>query len=248
MHRLILFFILVFFLSGSGWAQDLFNKQIAKSQGEIKRLKAKLGKTKGKKARNDIQAKINSNQKKINQLKKQLATGKSGTTFLVSIEAEESLGSLEAEEKVVDVFTEQRRPQYEIGGRGGIFCGTTALIGEARFPLRLVLGPATTAVRLSAGLTQDWEMSRRYVPVCLDMIYNFPPDWFSGVENYLGFGLNYVALTTGRVSGSAGGQLLYGIESEGFDGRVFGEIGYGILRTGFSASQKGLTIMAGYRR
>jgi hypothetical protein len=80
------------------------------------------------------------------------------------------------------------------------------------------------------------------------MTYNFPPDWFSGVENYLGFGLNYVVLTTGRVSGSAGGQVLYGVESEGFDGRLFGEIGYGIVRTGFSASQRGLTVMAGYRR
>jgi hypothetical protein len=68
------------------------------------------------------------------------------------------------------------------------------------------------------------------------------------VENYLGVGLNYLVLTTGRRSGTVGGEAFYGIQSEGFGGMVFGEIGYAIMRTGFSASYKGASVLAGYRK
>ena len=71
--------------------------------------------------------------------------------------------------------------------------------------------------------------------------------WCVSVENYVGGGLNYVVLTSGRVSGSLGGQLFYGIESKGFNGILFGELGIGILRTGFSPDHQGLTLLLGYR-
>ena len=90
-------------------------------------------------------------------------------------------------------------------------------------------------------------MSRRFAPVMFDIVLNFPAGWFTGVENYLGGGLNYVVKMTGQTAGTVGGQIFYGIESEGFGGKLFGEIGWAALRTGFSPSQKGTTILFGYR-
>jgi hypothetical protein len=142
----------------------------------------------------------------------------------------------------------EKRFRFDLGGTVGVFCGAVGINGEVRFPLRFVVGPARASLRFSTGFEQSKDSSRRYVPVCFDGILNFPPGWFTGVENYLGAGLNYVALTSGRVSGTVGGQIFYGVESDGFGGRVFGEIGYGYLRTGFDPSHKGLTVMAGFRQ
>jgi hypothetical protein len=69
----------------------------------------------------------------------------------------------------------------------------------------------------------------------------------TGVENYLGAGLNYTVLTTGRVMGDLGGQVFYGVDSNGFGGTLFCEVGLAMLRTGFSPSQRGVTLLFGYR-
>jgi hypothetical protein len=136
----------------------------------------------------------------------------------------------------------------EIGTVAGLFSASTGAFGEIRLPMRYVVGPATSSFRLAGGLAQSEDMSRRYAPIQIDAILNFPAGYFTGVENYLGAGLNYVVLTSGMKPGSIGGQMFYGVESTGFGGKLFGELGYGILRTGFTPSHRGITAMVGYRR
>jgi len=45
-----------------------------------------------------------------------------------------------------------------------------------------------------------------------------------------------------------GGQIFYGVEGAGFNGILFGEVGYAILRTGFSDARKGTIVQVGFRR
>ncbi|MFC1511272.1 hypothetical protein ACFL5U_02690 [Candidatus Margulisiibacteriota bacterium] len=158
----------------------------------------------------------------------------------------EGIVTAEVEEAVEETMVQAGA--FEVGGSVGVFAGATSVSGEIRFPLLHVFGPARTSVRVAGGFAQSGDTGRRYVPVHLAGIFNFPAGWFTGVENYLGAGLNYVVYTTGRTTGSIGGELFYGVESEGFGGKLFGEMGYGMLRTGFSPSHKGMTLLVGYRR
>lgn len=138
--------------------------------------------------------------------------------------------------------------KFEIGASSGLLAGATAFLGEARIPLRYVYGPATSSFRVALGYAQSKDGTRRYIPLQLDGILNFPPGIISGIENYLGMGLNYVLLTSGRTAGTIGGEVFYGVESEGFGGKLFGEMGYGMLRTGFSPMHNGVSLLIGYRR
>jgi hypothetical protein len=141
-----------------------------------------------------------------------------------------------------------KRLEFEIGGSVGLFAGTTALLGELRFALPHIIGPATTSFRVAGAYAQSEDSSRRYAPLCVDGILNFPAGWFTGVDNYLGAGVNYVVQTSGRKSGSFGTEVFYGVDGEGFGGRLFGELGYGYLNTGFGPSHQGMTVLVGYRR
>ena len=138
---------------------------------------------------------------------------------------------------------------YELGVIAGLFSGATALNGEIRFPLQKVFGPATTAVRYLFGVAQSGNAATRYYPVQADYIFVFPPEYITGVENYLGIGLNFTLYSTGGGIGMLGGQVCYGVQSEGFNGKLFGEIGYGLINSGsFSSSQKGISLLMGYRK
>lgn len=163
---------------------------------------------------------------------------------------------LDFEEDLVEIKGKTRKPKaatparfnFELGFLSGFYAATPAFSVEFRFPLAYVVGPTTSALRLVTGFAQTENLSRRYLPIYVDTLFYFPPGYLTGVENYVGCGLNYVFLTTGRKTGSLGGQIFYGVQSEGFTGKVFGELGYGLLRTGFSPAQKGLTILLGYRK
>ncbi|MBU0629533.1 MAG: hypothetical protein KKC80_01280 [Candidatus Margulisbacteria bacterium] len=175
---------------------------------------------------------------------------------VVSPEAETRVSrilSLEAEDFIAPPqeaaeSAERQRFLHSVGLSGGFFGGSTSLLGGVRFPLKLIFGPALTTVRLGAGLAQSRDAGLRYYPVNFDLLFCFPPGWFTGTDNYIGFGLNYVAATSLGKTGTLGGELFYGVESEGFGGTVFGEIGYAILRTGFSPSHKGATVLVGLRK
>ena len=244
----------------SGFAQKLSAKdikndkqQIVALQKEISRLKLKLKKTKAKQLRTDINDKIDLDQAKIKKVKNILypKPKKKAIKPPVLPPTAEAMPSLEAgpEESISREAVKPRRIgiNYEAGLHGGVFAGTSGFFAGVRAPLGIVLGPPVAAVRLSAGLTQTMATDRRYVPVSLALVFNFPPGFFSGVENYLGGGLNYTALTTGQKPGTIGGELFYGIQSEGFGGIVFGELGFGVLRSGLVPASSGLIVMVGFR-
>lgn len=166
-------------------------------------------------------------------------------SHLLTLEAEDFMYYPPVEVKEVSPGAFKR----SVGVNGGFFGGATTFLGEARFPLRMVFGPALTSFRVSAGLAQSRDAGTRYYPANFDLLFNFPPGWFTGTDNYIGFGLNYLLATTMSKPGTTlGGELFYGVESEGFGGTVFGEVGYAILRTGFSPSHKGVTVLVGLRK
>ncbi len=156
--------------------------------------------------------------------------------------------TLEAEEVKQEESSPERKLPFEIGGSFGALAGATCVNAEARFNLPYVLKAANTSSRISLGYAYARDDSRKYVPLCADVMLNIPPGKITGMDNYLGVGLNYVVITSGRVPGTIGGQMFYGVEAEGFGGKVFGELGYGILRTGFSPSHGGVTLLIGYRK
>ncbi|MDD5594157.1 MAG: hypothetical protein PHG97_05415 [Candidatus Margulisbacteria bacterium] len=257
---LVVFLLVAGLLLSASYAQKLTPQtikktkaEIVKLQDEVSRLKTKLKTAKTKQLKTDILDKIDLDQARIAKLKKLIypkPAAKKRLTRAATVEAISTLEAIGPEETVSTESGRERRKigiRTEIGVVGGFFAGTTGLLGEVRVPLNVILGPAATALRASGGLAQTISTDRRFVPLNLDLIFNFPPGWFSGVENYVGAGLNYVVLTTGQKQGTVGGELFYGIQSEGFGGIVFGEMGFGILRTGFSPSSKGVTIMVGFR-
>jgi hypothetical protein len=262
MARKIPILLFVFLLiTSAGFAAKLpikaiksYKKQVVNYQKEINRLNVRLKKAKAKQLRLDIKDKIDLNQAKIKKLKNILypkPAKKPIRAVLRRPPTAEANPSLEAspEEVITKETVAVRRIgiNYEAGLHGGVFAGTSGIFAGIRAPLGIVIGPAVTAVRLSAGLTQTMSTDRRYAPVSLDLVFNFPPGFFSGVENYLGGGLNYPVRTTGGQAGTVGGELFYGIQSEGFGGIVFGELGFGLLRSGIVPASSGLIVMVGFR-
>ena len=163
---------------------------------------------------------------------------------IISLEAEDFVTA--PQETAENI--ERQKFRHSVGIGGGFFGGTTSFFGGARFPLKVVFGPALMSIRVGAGLAQSRDAGTRYYPATFDFLFCFPPGWLTGTDNYIGFGLNYVVSTTLGKAGTVGGEIFYGVESEGFGGIVFGEVGYSILRTGFSPSHKGGTVLVGMRK
>ncbi len=249
MKKILILFLAAVLLQYACFAQAADEEKVAeiknkitKINNEIERLQKRIETTQAPKKIFQLEDLINGHRARVKKLEAELAE-------LEAQKIEEIFVTPEAEEiPEKEIKEEAQRFKFEIGGWFGIFGGSTSLSGELRFPLRFIFGPATTSVRLSGGYAQSKDASRRYIPVYMDGILNFPPGCFTGVENYLGAGLNYVVLTTGRTPGTIGGEIFYGVQSNGFGGKIFGEIGYGILRSGFSPSHKGVSVLVGYRR
>ncbi|MFA5840437.1 MAG: hypothetical protein WC890_07335 [Candidatus Margulisiibacteriota bacterium] len=156
----------------------------------------------------------------------------------------EMSGSVSQESILVETGGQAKEDEpaiCEMGAVGGIFCGAAALNAEIRFPLKQVFGPTTTSLRLLFGMAQSNDQLTRYFPLQVDYIFNFAPGYLSAVENYVGMGLSY--------AGGVGGQAFYGVQSDGFTGKLFGEFGYGLLNSGLSStSHNGVTVLLGYRK
>lgn len=253
-------FLLAFSLvwPGAVLAQKLSNSQIkkykaeiAKRQKEVSRLQKKLKAVKTKKQKQVIQDKINSQQEGIKAIKSKLypkpPAAKKKPVLSSSFETmpeEMLLATNEAAEKKRLVIGLRN----EVGLMAGLYAGVTSIVGETRLPLNLVLGPAVPSLRVTFGFGQSETSGRKYLPLGFDLVFNYPPGWFSGVDSYFGAGLNYLIYTSGRTAGTIGGQVFYGVQSEGFGGVVFAELGYAMIRTGFSPSEKGTTVLVGYRQ
>jgi len=265
--RLLLLLLMVMLLQFTAFAQngeidreEEINNQLLKIQKEIDRLESKLKMISAPQRRAAINELIDGHRARMKKLEAELEEIYDALLQDTPFPEVKVSATPEVLPYVPEAITEEGAPlegavmenrkhfKFEIGGTVGLFAGATGMFGEIRLPLNYVLGPATSSLRLAGGLAQSEDESRRYAPVNVDGVLNFPPGWFTGVENYLGAGLNYVVLTSGRKEGTVGGEVFYGIEGEGFGGKLFGEMGWGVLRTGFTPSHKGTTIMFGYRR
>jgi hypothetical protein len=256
MKKLMALALAAALLCGTGFAQGLTEKEaidakIAKIEKEIERLEGRLAQVKSEEKIYQILSMIDDHEenlakltKKLEELEKPIVEEKE--------EVPEAPEEVIVQPELVPEREEEKKPvqrfEFQIGGMAGLFAGATGAFGETRFHLPYVIGPATSSLRLAGGLCQSDDMSKRFAPVQIDMILDFPAGWFTGVANYLGAGLNYVVRMTGQTAGAIGGEVFYGVESRGFGGTMFGEMGYGMLRSGLGTSHKGITVMVGYRR
>lgn len=240
--------------------EEQINEQIIKIQNEIDRLETKLKGAELSSKRIELRRIIEGHKARLKKLEAELEEILDALLEEVATPEVKTRATPEVAPFEVEFTTEEALPaeepgvsgkkrfEFEIGAATGLFAATTGFIGEIRLPLSYVVGPATSTLRVSGGLVQSEDTDRKYAVICGDGVLNFPPESITGVENYAGVGLNYVVLTTGRKTGTIGGEIFYGVEGTGFGGKLFGEIGWGILRTGFSASHKGTTLLIGYRR
>ncbi|OGC35380.1 hypothetical protein A2311_03465 [candidate division WOR-1 bacterium RIFOXYB2_FULL_48_7] len=230
-------------------------QKLAKTNKDIAKVKQQLKKSRNKKTRQALAKRLAILEQRSRDLKKKLGVIKSVKVVVTQFPTAEEITTAplieeDTEEVAVDKQGDGQRGafRYELGLSGGFWAGGAGVLGEVRVPTSFIFGPATTALRFSTGLVQPRDGGRRYVPVNFDVIMNFPPGWLAGPSSYLGAGLNYVALTTGSKPGTVGGEVFYGVEGEGFNGVLFGELGYAILRSGVVPSQKGAIITIGFRR
>ncbi|MFC1568375.1 hypothetical protein ACFL37_01595 [Candidatus Margulisiibacteriota bacterium] len=227
--------------------------KIAKIEAEIARLGGRLGQIEDDAKVNQLLSIIEDHEAHLEKLKKNLVELEkpkieAATPEAVPETVPEVIAQPEAVPQRDEEVSPSRRFNFEIGGMAGLFAATTGALGELRLPLPYIFGPATSSLRLAGGLCQSEDMSTRYASIHVDCILNFPAGWFTGVENYLGGGLNHVVRMTGPDTGTIGAQVFYGIESRGFGGKLFGEMGYGTLRSSTVSAHKGISVMVGYRR
>ena len=144
------------------------------------------------------------------------------------------------------------RPRHlppQIGISGGYIAGIPGIVSEIRFhnPLEMI----STTLRIGAGYAQGADTAgtiRKHTLIIIDGIYRLNPPNAKGIRNYFGFGMNYDAYTSGQVAGTFGGQAFYGIEGNAGPGaQIFAEVGYGVIRTGFSPNQTGISAQLGYK-
>ena len=205
-------------------------------QQEVTRLEAKSKTKLSEKIKVMMEEKLSLYTSRIKELEQELeAVSEYPSAEVVTAEAE------------VQSAPRKVRFSCEMGVVAGMLEGGSYYLLETRFPLKYIIGPAKTSFRLSTGLAQSKSADKKYIPLGADLILNYPPGVFTGLDNYLGVGLNYVVLTSGRKSGTVGGQVSYGVQAEGFKGLIFGEVGYGILRSDFIPNNQGLIVMVGYR-
>ncbi len=251
MRKLVLFLILLmvfisplFAFEPDAMKIETVNLEISKIKSEMERLEDRKMKYPAKAAVYD--GLLEEHRIKLEKLEQELINLQSPPEISVPVEIIPATPEVE-EVKKEEPSVGQKLP-FEIGGNFGALAGATCVNAEARFDLPYVLKAANSSSRISLGYAFGQDDARKYVPFCADIMLNLPPGKITGMDNYLGVGLNYVVITSGRVAGTIGGQMFYGVEAEGFGGKLFGELGYGILRTGFSSSHKGVTLLIGFRK
>ncbi|OGC05549.1 hypothetical protein A3H38_06180 [candidate division WOR-1 bacterium RIFCSPLOWO2_02_FULL_46_20] len=137
----------------------------------------------------------------------------------------------------------------QIGLSAGYVAGLPGALLELRLfePFDLI----STSLRVGGAYAQGADSagtSRKHVLAVLDGIYRLNPPHTQGIKSYFGLGFNYDVYTSGQQNGTLGGQIFYGIEGgQTMGSQMFFEVGYGLIRTGFSPNQMGLTALLGYK-
>jgi hypothetical protein len=130
----------------------------------------------------------------------------------------------------------------------GALAGITGAQADAQFsePFGLVRTSGRVGVAYAQG-NDSAGTARKHALVVLDGLYHLNPPETPGLRSYFGLGLNFDAYTSGQKSGTLGGQAFYGVEGSAGGGSFFAQLGYTVIRTGFSPNQAGLTGLVGYR-
>ena len=141
-----------------------------------------------------------------------------------------------------------KQARTEIGVVGGMLASMIGGGAEIRFhnPFDLI----STTLRITGNYAQGTDsdsVARRHVIMGVDWMYRLNPPHTRGIKSYVGLGANYNVYTSGRVSGTLGGQAFYGVEGSAGGGNMFFEVGYGLVRTGFSPNFMGINAIVGYR-
>jgi hypothetical protein len=140
-------------------------------------------------------------------------------------------------------------PKTEIGFSFGYNAGIPVIFGEIREhnPFQLQGVSFRFAVGYSQGPDKD-DRLRKHALIFGDVIYRLTPLFSPGIKTYLGGGLNYNVYTTGKKIGSSGYNLFLGFEGNIRRWKkVYLEVGYGSIRTGFSPDYNGHRLTLGYR-
>ncbi|MFA4966831.1 MAG: hypothetical protein WC624_01260 [Candidatus Margulisiibacteriota bacterium] len=104
-----------------------------------------------------------------------------------------------------------------------------------------------TGLMYADGKDAD-SIERKHALIFVDGLWRLVQPEDNRVGVYAGGGLNYLALTTGHVSGAVAGEIYAGLDSKmGKSETLYVEMGFGAIRTGFSPTYKGLNAFLGYR-
>ncbi len=152
------------------------------------------------------------------------------------------------------------QPALEIGGSAGMVCSMLGALGELRMPdptgIAGVLGIENASMRIALGYTQaenkvqaykDQGWPAKFAPLYIDGLIPIPADWTGGLDAYAGGGLNYTLKTSQLGQTNIGFQLILGAQTDMFDGKVFGELNWGVLRWTPRPAYWGMGLTLGYR-
>ena len=154
---------------------------------------------------------------------------------------------------VKPVLAEQKKPASARPLEFGISLGLLANIPGACAELRWNQLFDNNNLSVKTGLmyadgNDANGFERKHALIFADGLWRLSQLEDNRVGIYIGGGLNYLALTTGRVSGAVAGETYVGLDSKiGRSETLYVEMGFGAIRTGFSPSYKGLNASVGYR-
>jgi hypothetical protein len=143
-------------------------------------------------------------------------------------------------------------PPRTIGISGGLLANIPAIVVEIRYNNPFNVDDA--AVKLGLGFAKGPDGNnndRQNVPLFITGIYNLVASNTPGLNPYIGGGinLNLASSYNGETRfGAFGADLLFGVSGDVGSGEMFAEVGYDLIRTGYSPDYQGLGFLLGYRQ
>ena len=245
MKRYIAVFLLLF-LASALWAAD--QKKIDRLEKELKLLKSKAAKVTSQGDKELLNKRIIAAQKELDQ---QFAppskTNRAKMATPYSNLNNKPVPKIKIKQKPTGAT--ESLPPIEYGLNAGLIASIPGIQAELRWNRFSHFKGVCLKTGLGYAQGDDSnKQTRKNFYLYSDLLYELTPPRSNGTGAYFGAGVNYLAYTTGRVSGTFGGQVYAGLQGFFLKHRVlYVEIGYGMLRTGFSPSFKGLTATVGVR-
>jgi len=137
--------------------------------------------------------------------------------------------------------------ELELGA--GYLASIPGIVGAVRLhnPMGMVSSSIKLGIAYATGKDSD-QVDRKHALLFIDGIYRMAPMFKPGIKPYLGLGINLVAYTSGKKTGAIDGQAYLGLEGRmSRRNSAYLEFGYGLIRTGFSPTYKGLHSIIGFK-